>query len=48
MPSRRPGLKQSLHLGALLDFMTTEKTAEGIRNFGKDIVKPEKLIEAGL
>jgi transaldolase len=28
--------------------MATEKTAEGIRNFGKDIVKLEKLIEAGL
>jgi transaldolase len=30
------------------DAMATEKTAEGIRNFGKDIVKLEKLIEAGL
>ena len=28
--------------------MATEKTAEGIRNFGKHIVKLEKLIEAGL
>jgi transaldolase len=28
--------------------MATEKTAEGIRNFGKDIVKLEKLIQAGL
>ncbi len=30
------------------DAMATEKTAEGIRNFGKDIVKLEKLIEANL
>jgi len=28
--------------------MATEKTAEGIRNFGADIVKLEKLIEAAL
>lgn len=30
------------------DAMATEKTAEGIRNFGKDIVKLEKLIESCL
>ncbi len=30
------------------DAMATEKTAEGIRNFGKDIVKLEQLIQAGL
>jgi transaldolase len=30
------------------DAMATEKTAEGIRNFGKDIVKLEKLIQASL
>jgi transaldolase len=30
------------------DAMATEKTAEGIRNFGKDIVKLEKLIEENL
>ncbi len=30
------------------DAMATEKTTEDIRNFGKDIVKLEKLIEAGL
>jgi hypothetical protein len=48
MPSRRTGLKQSLHLGRLLDSMAIEKTAEGNRNFGKDIVKHEKRIKAGL
>ncbi len=30
------------------DPMATEKTAEGIRNFGKDIVKLEKLVQAAL
>lgn len=30
------------------DAMATEKTAEGIRNFGKDIVKLEKLIEGAI
>ncbi|MBX7209717.1 MAG: transaldolase [Verrucomicrobiaceae bacterium] len=30
------------------DAMATEKTAEGIRNFAKDIVKLEKLVEASL
>jgi transaldolase len=30
------------------DAMATEKTAEGIRNFGKDIVKLEQLIQASL
>jgi transaldolase len=30
------------------DAMATEKTAEDISNFGKDIVKLEKLIEVGL
>lgn len=30
------------------DAMATEKTAEGIRKFGEDIVKLEKLIEAAL
>jgi len=30
------------------DAMATEKTAEGIRNFAKDIVKLEKLVEAAL
>ena len=30
------------------DAMATEKTAEGIRNFGKDIVKLEKLIQAAV
>ena len=30
------------------DAMATEKTSEGIRNFAKDIVKLEKLVEAAL
>ncbi len=30
------------------DAMATEKTAEGIRNFAKDIVKLEKLVEAAI
>jgi transaldolase len=30
------------------DAMATEKTAEGIRNFGKDIVKLEQLIDSSL
>ena len=30
------------------DAMATEKTAEGIRNFGKDIVKLEQLIASCL
>ncbi|MEY4484146.1 MAG: transaldolase, partial [Verrucomicrobiota bacterium] len=30
------------------DAMATEKTAEGIRNFGIDIVKLEKLVQAAL
>jgi transaldolase len=30
------------------DAMATEKTAEGIRKFGEDIVKLEKLVQAAL
>jgi transaldolase len=30
------------------DAMATEKTAEGIRKFGEDIVKLEKLVAAAL